>query len=545
MTDEMSPTEPSSPMTNESVEGRVSPLLDVGQREVVEGLWARRERVRVLMGGERGLARVRADGKLTVRERIDLLVDPGSFQEVGTFVVSERPEDRETTAGDGKIGGHARVAGRAVTVVGDDQTVKRGSTAFMGGRRKKRLFAQALRSGQPFVHLGESAGARIPDVLGARGATELESDVASARRRRQIPLVSVITGASYGGSSFVAAHSDFVVQVRGATLSVTSPRLVESATGERVSAEDLGGVEVHARRTGQIDVVADDDVEAMELVRQFLSYLPQNGWSVPARLDVASVVPADEMLADVVPSRLQRGYDVRSVVRRLADGGEFLELQPLFGRGLFAGLMRLGGFSVGVLASQPKYGAGALDPNACDKASRLLCLCEAFNIPLIFLQDVPGFMVGKQVEHDRMLAKAIMFQQALALSSTPKITVIMRKAFGLAYLALAGSPELSDAVYAWPGARFGLMDKKSGAQVVRNNDFEGLSAEERRQRQQEAGEEFETAFDGYTPAERMRIDEVIDPADTRNVLVADLERLTAGRLDPARVKPLASWPTHW
>lgn len=497
------------------------------------------------MGNLQRVERLRETGAMTVRDRIDLLVDEESFDEIGTFVVSERPEDRATTPGDGVIGGHAEIDGRTVTVIGDDGTVKAASTATMGNRRRKRLVAQALLAGNPIVSFGESAGARIPDTLGAAGATEMELDLQLARRQRAVPLVTVITGRSYGGSSFIAAHSDFVVQVAGTTMAITSPRLIETATGERVSAEELGGSDVHARVTGQADMVVDDDAAAMAAVRTFLGYLPQHAGEPAPTRPPARRTPPDPTLADVVPSRLQRAYDMHRVIERVVDDRSFFELSPQFGQGLIAGLARLDGRPVGLLASQPRRQAGALDPDACDKATRLVCLCDAYGLPLLTLQDVPGFMVGRAVEHDRLLSKVIMFQQALALSTVPKITVVLRKAFGLAYLALGGSQAMFDRVYAWPGSSFGFMDQRSGAQVVVGNDLRDLSVSERKETLEQASTEFVADFDAFTPAERMRVDEIIEPAETRRILCRDVERLAGAASDPRREQLLRSWPTRW
>ena len=358
-------------------------------------------------------------------------------------------------------------------------------------------------------------------------------------------MISVITGQSFGGSSFTAAHSDLVVQVRGSSLSITSPRLIEVATGERITTEELGGVDVHTRTTGQVDFAAEDDREAAEIVRDVLSYLPSNSWTVPERTAFDRTSLVDPTLADEVPSRMRRAYDMRKVLRRLSDGGSFREVQPDFGRPLLTAFSRVGGFSVGVVASQPIHQAGALDPDSCDKAIRFMCLCEAYNLPLIFLQDLPGFMVGSKVEHERLLARAIMMQQAFAMSTVPKLTVVVRKAYGFGYFALGGIFEQVDGLYAWPNARFGFMDQKAGAQVVVGNDLSGLGVEERRRVLAEAEAEFETEFDAYVPARRMRIDEVIDPAETRAVLVRDLEQLAPRAYDPTQSKPLMSWPTRW
>ena len=243
----------------------------------------RREQVRREMGGQSRIDAVHAAGAPTVRESIAALTDPGSFEEVGTFAVSQRPADRANTPGDGKIGGHATIDGRHVTIAGDDITVKRGSSSVVGGERVARLYALAERNGNPFVYLGATGGARLPDSLGSEGLARIPPPVHFAQRRRRVPAAAVIVGASYGGSSFVSALSDLVVQVRGTCLAVTSPGVIEAATGERVGAEELGGADVQSTRTGEIDLVADTHEEAFALVRRFLDHLPSNAWSEPPR----------------------------------------------------------------------------------------------------------------------------------------------------------------------------------------------------------------------------------------------------------------------
>ncbi len=371
------------------------------------------ERIRREMGGLHRVERVHAKGRLTIRERIDRLVDPESFLEVGTFARSERTEVAATTPGDGKIGGMAKVDGRPVCVLGDDVTVLHGSSSVVGSRRSSRVFEHAKKNGYPYVYFGETGGARLPDTLGSEGFSKVSPALGVARRSREIPMAVVICGESFGGSSFQSAFADFVVQVRGSALAVTSPRVIEIATGEKVGFEELGGVDVHARLTGQLDRIAESEDDAIELVKTFLSYLPSNAWSEPPRLDWDGSMARDEGMYDLVPVRRQRAYDMRRVIARLTDDGQLFELKPDFGRSLITGLGRVAGRTVGFVASQPMVYAGALTPESCDKGTAFLCMCDAFNIPLIFLEDVPGFMVGKQVEHSRMLSKAITFLEAL------------------------------------------------------------------------------------------------------------------------------------
>jgi acetyl-CoA carboxylase carboxyltransferase component len=417
----------------------------------VEAMRARRDEVRAELGGPAKVERVHAAGRRTIREHIDAFLDAGSFEELGTFSRSANPADAANSPGDGKIGGHGRVDGRPVTVYGDDVTVMRGSSSLVGSRKIERLTSHAISAGNPIVHFGQTGGARIPDTLGTEGFLEVTPKPSASLRRRRVPMATIIVGESFGGSSFASAHSDFVVQVRGTCLAVTSPRVFEVATGEVISFEDLGGVEVHARVTGQIDQFADTDDEACALVRRWLSYLPPNAWTPPERIGGGGAIEPDPELYRLVPENRRRGYDMRRLLARLVDGGDFLEIRPLMGRSLICAFARLDGWPVGVIASQPVQQAGVLGPDACDKAAKLIMLCDAFGLPLVFLQDVPGFLVGKQVEHAKILHKAIMFQQALHLAEVPKLTVVLRKAFGLAYFSLAGSDQGADLVLAWPG----------------------------------------------------------------------------------------------
>jgi acetyl-CoA carboxylase carboxyltransferase component len=504
--------------------------------DLVGELRERRDRIRGEMGGAGRIERLHARGERTIREHLDALLDAGSFDEVGTFVRSLRTEDHDDTPGDGKIGGHGTIDGRAVTVAGDDITVKRGSSSPMGSRRLGRLFAHAEQCGHPIVYFGATGGARIPDSLGSAGFAQVAVDVNLFRRRRRVPFITVIIGDSFGGSSFVSAASDLVIQVRGTCLAVTSPLVAKIATGEVLTNDELGGVDVHARTTGQIDLVAEDDDEAYAMVRRALALLPSGAAQRAPRAGPAQrgAVEPDPALAEIVPRRRARAYDVHKVLARVLDEGSLLELGAGFGRGLVCGLGRLDGHTVGVVASQPKFFAGALDPAACEKAVKLLCLCDPFDIPVLFFQDVPGFFVGKQVEHDGMLKHAIRLQTALALSEAPKLTVLLRKAYGLAYFSLGGNDTGVDAVYAWPSAEISFMDPLVAANVVAGGD--------EAQRDALAGA-MRADIDPYGAAGLMKVDEIIDPADTRPTLARALARLEGRPAVDGAARPLASWPT--
>jgi len=505
------------------------------------GFREQRDRIRTEMGGLRRVERVHDKGRLTVRERIDALLDPGSFVEIGTFAHSERREDFETTPGDGKITGLGKVDGRPVCLGGDDVTVLHGSSSVVGSRKMHRLEEYAMRHGHPIVYFGETGGARLPDTLGSEGFSKVYPAINMASRARAVPMVSAIVGESFGGSSFQSAFSDVVIQQRGSCLAVSSPRVIEIATKEQVSFEELGGVDVHARLTGQIDRVAETNEDVPAQLRSVLSYLPSNSWSEPPRQAWDGDLSRDESLYDLVPLRRQRAYDMRKVIARLTDDSAHFELKPEFARSLITTLGRVAGRTVGFVASQPLYNAGALTPESCDKGASFLCLCDAYNIPLVFLQDQPGFLVGKRVEHDRLLNKAIMFLEALSLVRVPRLTVVLRKAFGLAYFSLSGNDMGGDRVLAWPSAEISFMDPQVGVNVVHAARLqEAADPDAERQR---LVDEWSRDTGPEGAAGIMRVDEIIDPAETRRWLRLEVDRMHVEVPRKGEPKPLAYWPT--
>ncbi len=513
--------------------------------DIRDDLKRRAELIRRDMGGAGRVETLRAEGKPTIREHIDGLLDEGSFRELGTFSRSLRAEDRTSTPGDGKIGGEGLVQGRPIAVAGDDITVKRGSSSIVGSRKTSRLYQRALEMGIPYIYFGETGGGRIPDLIGSEGISEALPSPDIAARRRKIPMATIIVGQSFGGSSFQSAFSDYTVQVRGSVLAVTSPRVFEIATGEIIGFEELGGVDVHAKLTGQIDLGVDTYEEAYDSVRRWLSYLPSNAWSVAPRGEAMARGrwDRDESLAALVPEARRRGYDMRKFCAALLDPDSFFELQPKFARNLTTGLGRLDGWPVAVIANNPMFSAGVLNPDACDKAIRMMCLADAFNLPLIWLMDVPGFMVGRKVEHERMLFKAIRMVEALCNLSTPSLSVVLRKGFGLAYQAMNTSGMGAVGFYAWPGAEIGFMDPDVGVNVAYANRLEGLDGDDRERERQHLIEEVGEATSPYEAAGTMRIDEVIDPADTRRILAEDLGRLATRKIPRPEERPLSYWPT--
>jgi acetyl-CoA carboxylase carboxyltransferase component len=510
----------------------------------IEEFKARADTVRSEMGGKARMARLADRGERTIREQIDGLLDASSFREIGTFSQSLRVEDRGQTPGDGKIGGHGTIDGRPVAVFGDDITVMRGSSSTVGTRKEWRLHERAIAMGQPIVHFGQTGGGRIPDIMGSEGISESGQLFETARRRHEVPMATAIVGKSFGGSSFLSALSDFVVMTRGSCLAVTSPRVFEVATGEITSFEDVGGVDVHAKITGQIDLGVDTDEEAWAAIARWLSYMPSNAHQIAPRGERPSSIQADPELVNLVPAKRTRGYDMRKVVGRIADQDSVMEIQPQYARQVTAALARIDGFSVGVIANNTMYGAGALTPECCHKIIRMLTICDSFNLPVVFLVDVPGFMVGTKVEHNRMLHWGMRMMQAMQMASTPTLTVVLRKAFGLAWQAMNGAQMPSHGIYSWPGAEIGFMDPGVGVNVAYGAKLAAIEdeAEREAERQRLVAEVGETTSP-YDVAGTMRIDEIIHPAETRLILAEDLNRLANRRVPPPEQRPLAWWPT--
>lgn len=504
----------------------------------------RAEKVRSEMGGADKIARMADEGLLTVREQIDGVLDAGSFSEIGTFSRSLRVEDRDRTPGDGKVGGHGMIDGRPVAVFGDDITVLRGSSSIVGTRKEARLIERAMAMGQPIVHFGQTGGGRIPDIMGAEGISEVGQLFDVARRRHAVPMATAIVGQSFGGSSFLSALSDFVVMTRGSCLAVTSPLVFEMATGEQTTFEEVGGVDVHARTTGQIDLAVETDEEAWEAIARWLSYLPSNAHTSAPRGERPESIGPDPEITKLVPAKRTRGYDMRKVVARICDEGSVMQMQPLYARQVVGALARIDGFPVGVVANNTMYGAGALTPEACHKITRLMTLCDSFNLPVVFLVDVPGFMVGTAVEHNRMLHWGMRMMQALQNASTPTLTVCLRKAFGLAWQAMNGAQMPSYGVYSWPGAEIGFMDPAVGVNVAYGRKLAQINDETEREAERlRLVGEVAGATSPYEVAGTMGVDEIIDPAETRLVLAEDLRRLAGRVVPPPEQRPLSWWPT--
>ena len=503
-------------------------------RELVEELNRRRARLAEL-GGAEAVVRQRAAGKLTVRERVALLLDPGSAVELGAHAThhSDHPgmAGRETPA-DGVITGFGRIDGRPACFIAYDFTVMAGSMGRTGETKCARVREMALTKRVPLVWLIDSAGARIQEAAGggwfaSSGYLFRDEVVLSG----VVPMVAAMMGPGAAGTAYIPGLADFVPMVRGTShMALGGPPLVKAVVGEDVDPEALGGSRVHTEISGVADLEVADDAACLRAVRDYLSYFPSSNLEAPP--PGAADDPADrrdEGLLDVVPDSPRRAYDMHRVIAGIVDHGRFLELKPAWARNIIVGLARLGGHSVGVVASQPLHLGGALDVNAADKAARFVTLCDAFNVPLVFLQDVPGFMVGSKVEREGIIRHGAKMLYAVAEATVPKLTVIVRKAYGAGYYVMCGRAYEPDLIVAWPTAEISVMGPDGAVNIVFRKQIAAASDPDAERRR--LVEEFRRVVGPYVAAGHAHIDDVIDPRETRPTLIRALELARVKRVE--------------
>jgi methylmalonyl-CoA decarboxylase subunit alpha len=492
------------------------------------------------MGGPEKLAKRRALGVLNARERIDYLIDHGSFLESGRYARSNRPEVKHKTPADGKVAGFARIAGREVALVSNDFTVLGASSAVINMKKIKHVKQVATRRGMPLILLGESSGARMPDRMGSAGRAIIAQDPTEYQRLRESPWCSALLGQCYGSSTWYSAMSDFVVMRKGAIMAIASPNVTSIAINKPIEAEELGGWKLLTGISGLADMAVGTDEQALDAIKKFLSYLPSNNMEAPP--EVAVPTGSDEAcmkMLDIVPESRNKVYDVRRVIKAIADKDSAFELKERYGKSATTMLARLDGKSVGFIANNPLFKGGALDADACQKVISFMVLCDSFNVPLVFLVDVPGFLIGVEGEMRGMPGKVINWMNALTLVTVPKITIILRKSYGQAFINMAGGKN-ADEVAVWPTADLGFMDPAVSVNVlygVRNDDdperFAKLKAE------------VERDTSAWGLAELYEAQTVLDPRDTRDYLIRTLHihrlRMTKGIGEHL----LRNWPTSY
>lgn len=495
------------------------------------------------MGNPDRIAARRAEGQMNARERVEYLLDEDSFNEIGLLAHSDIPGMEERTPADGKVCGFGAIESRPVVVMADDFTTLAGSGGRIGGRKYSRLCKHAIAKGYPIINLGEGGGARIPDIMGSDGLSTMTIGKDVGQRCRQTPMCATIMGECFGAPSWFAALSDFVVQVKGSCMAVSGPRVLEIATGERATNEELGGWKLHAEVTGQADRIAESEEECLDTVRRFLSYLPSHSGERPPRAEPdTDAVIRQEKIVKVLPDDERKGYDMHAIIDVMCDADSVFELKADFDRSVITALARLDGETVGIIASNPMHFAGAMGPDGCDKCCSFICLCDSYHIPLIFLHDTPGFFVGKLAEQKRMPGKIINFIEALTLSTVPKISLVIRRSYGMAYGNMCGGDMGADFEFAWPGADISFTAPEVAANIVHARKI--MEAADPEAARKEAIAEMRQASAPWRAAGLALLDDVIDPRDTREVLIRSLEIARGNRENGGMSKRLlAAWPT--
>jgi len=506
---------------------------ETGMDELVSNLHERRERAK-LGGGEGKIARQHQRGKLTARERLDLLVDAGTFVEIGIHGgphFSQRAMDATEAPADGVITGWGDVDGRRCAIAAYDFTVMAGSMGMTGELKVGRLRELALSKRIPMIWLLDSAGARIQEAAGSLFAGSGHLFREEVTMSGVVPMVAAMMGPCAAGTAYIPALADFVPMVSGqGAMALAGPHLTQAVTGEEISMEDLGGAKVHCRKSGVGDLEVADDRECIDAVRRYLSFFPANCEQGPPARPASD--PDDRMserLLDIVPESARQPYDMYDVIREIVDDGEIFDLKPKFARTIITCLARLGGMPVGIVANQPKHLGGILENDSADKAARFVNLCDAFNIPLVFLQDVPGFMVGSKVEHAGIIRHGAKMLYAVSRATVPKVTVVVRKAYGAGYYVMNGRAYEPDLLVAWPSAEISVMGPEGAVNIIGRSAIE--AAEDPDAKRAEMVAEVRRTIDPYIAARNAMIDDVIDPRETRPAIIRGLRMATGKRVE--------------
>ena len=483
-------------------------------------------------GGPKRVAAQHDKGKMTARERIEALLDPGSFAEIDAFVEHRAVDlgmDKVEAPGEGVVIGYGTVNSRLVYLFAQDFTVIGGSLGEMHAAKICKVMDMAVKVGCPCIGINDSGGARIQegvDALAGYGDIFYRNTLASG----VVPQISVIMGPCAGGAVYSPALTDFTVMVeKTGNMFITGPQVIKAVTGEDVTAEGLGGALVHSELSGCASLMFASEQETLEGIRKLLSYLPQNNVEdPPVAKTTDDPARTDSGLADIIPDSPNKPYEIRDVIKRVFDDGDFFEIQPLYAKNIVIGFARLTGRTVGIVANQPRNMAGVLDINASDKASRFIRFCDAFNIPLVTLADTAGYLPGVGQEHGGVIRHGAKLLYAYSEATVPKMTVIIRKAYGGAYIAMCSRHLGADQVFAWPSAEIAVMGPDGAANIIFKKEIE--EASDPVATRKEKIDEYKVNFaNPYKAALRGYVDDVIDPADTRKRLISALTMLLGKR----------------
>ncbi|MCE5345647.1 MAG: acyl-CoA carboxylase subunit beta [Bacteroidales bacterium] len=515
-------------------------------QEKVKQLIDLRERAR-LGGGKKRIEDQHSKGKMTARERIAILLDEGSFEEFDMFV-THRTEDfgmgDKKFLSDGVVTGHGTIDGRVVYVFAHDFTIFGGSLSETFSLKICKIMDQAMKVGAPVIGINDSGGARIQEgVRSLSGFSELfERNILASG---VIPQISAIFGPCAGGAVYSPALTDFIVMSEESSyMFVTGPKVTKTVTGEEISTEDLGGSLVHGTKSGVAHFVSDNEEQGLLLIRKLLGYLPQNNLEDPPMKECNDPVERkSEELNSIIPENSNQPYDVKDVIYHIVDDREFLEVHSTFARNVVIGFARMGGMTVGVVANQPNFLAGVLDINASRKAARFIRFCDAFNVPIVTLVDVPGFLPGSGQEYGGLIVHGAKLMFAYGEASVPKVTVTLRKSYGGAYCVMSSKQLHGDVNYAWPSAEIAVMGPSGAVEILEGKSISEIKdPDQRNKRVAEMEEEYRTKFaNPYEAARYGYIDDVIEPSTTRFRIIRALRTLATKR-DPGPMKKHSNIP---
>lgn len=497
----------------------------------ISGLAGRKEKV-LQGGGAEKTAKQHEAGKMTSRERLELLFDSNTFVEIDAFVETRSIEfdmQKKKIPGDGVVTGYGSVEGRLVFVASQDFTVIGGSLGEMHAKKITKVMDMAMKMGAPFISINDSGGARIEegiDALSGFGDIFFRNTIASG----VIPQISVIMGPCAGGAVYSPAITDFIFMVENTSqMFITGPQVIKAVTGEEVTFEQLGGAAAHNAVSGVAHFKSSNERECIEQIKRLIGFLPDNNLT-----DAPVYASSDDMnrltdeLNDFIPTEANKPYDMKDIIARVVDNGDFLEIQESFAQSIIVGFGRLNGATVGIIANQPKVLAGSLDVNSSDKGARFVRFCDAFNIPVITFTDVPGYLPGVGQEHNGIIRHGAKLLYAFSEATVPKINVIVRKAYGGAYIAMNSKHLGADQVFAWPTAEIAVMGPDGAANIIFKKEI-GAAEDPVAARNQKIEEYREKFSNPYIAAARGYVDDVIEPASTRLRLINALDMLASKR----------------
>jgi len=529
-------TEPTS--SSEAQAPEPMPTLTYGgpsMSEKVKELRARKDE-HLLMGGTDRVARQRSQNKLNVRERLELLFDAETFFEYGLLAhhQSQSPQMQgKITPADGCVTGIGEVDGRKVAVIAYDFTVMAGSIGMVGELKATRIREIALRERIPVVWLIDSAGARIQEATGSMFARTGDLFREQVIMSGVVPQVAAMMGPGAAGTAYIPGLSDFVPMVKGvANMALAGPHLVKAAVGEDVTAEDMGGSAVHCKVSGVADLEVPDDRSCIEAVRKYLSFFPSSNLEEPPVSECSD--PSDRRcddLIELVPSNPRKAYDMRKLIASIVDDGDFFAMKPDWAKNLITGFARFGGRPAGVVANQPMQLGGALDVNAADKAARFVWLCDAFGIPLVFLMDCPGFLVGSAVEKQGIIRHGAKMLFAVSEATVPKITVVVRKGYGAGYYVMNGRAFEPDLIVGWPTAEISVMGPEGAVNIIFRKQIESAPPDQQDEMRNNFIAMIREQISPYVAAGWSFVDDIIDPADTRKVIIRGLEQAKTKKVE--------------